>query len=283
MIFEQLSPPRNLEDLMIVSFFGRKFPTWLSTSQLSSLTYLKLIDCKSCLQLPPIGQIPNLKYLGIKGASAITKIGPEFVGSWEGNLTSTETIAFPKLELLIIEDMPNWEEWSFVEEEEEVQEEEAAAAAKEGGEDGTFASKQKGEEALFPTPRSSWLLPCLTRLELDDCPKLRALPPQLGQQATILKELDIRDAKCLKTVEDLPFLSGHLLVEACEGLERISNLPQVRELFVNRCLNLRHVEELGGLEQLLLDEGMQGISQLWISMEMSMSWRSSSGSETQLI
>uniref|UniRef100_A0A0D3HPU6 Uncharacterized protein n=1 Tax=Oryza barthii TaxID=65489 RepID=A0A0D3HPU6_9ORYZ len=252
MIFEQLTPPRNLEDLMIESFFGRKFPTWLSTSQLSSLTYLKLIDCKSCLQLPPIGQLPNLKYLKIVGASAITKIGPEFVGCWEGNLRSTEAVAFPKLEVLIINNMPNWEEWSFVEEEEEeeeVQEEEASAAAKEGGEDGIAASKQKGEEAPSPTPRSSWL---------------RALPPQLGQQATNLKRLFIRDARCLKTVEDLPFLSGYLRVDGCEGLERVSNLPQVRELFVNECPNLRHVEELGGLEELWLDEGMLEISSLWV-------------------
>nr|BBD82324.1 putative NBS-LRR-like protein B [Oryza sativa Indica Group]BBD82334.1 putative NBS-LRR-like protein B [Oryza sativa Indica Group] len=264
MIFEQLSPPRNLEDLMIVLFFGRKFPTWLSTSQLSSLTYLRLIDCKSCVHLPPTGQLPILKYLKIKGARAITKIGPEFVGCWEGNLRSTEAVAFPKLEVLVIKDMPNWEEWSFVEEEEELQEEETTAAAKEGGEDGTAASKQKGEEAPSPTPRSSWLLPCLTRLQLVGCPKLRALPPQLGQQATNLKELFIRDTRYLKTVEDLPFLSGWLLVERCEGLERISNLPQVRELRVNVCPNLRHVEELGGLEQLWLDEGMQDISQLWV-------------------
>ncbi|XP_025877506.1 uncharacterized protein [Oryza sativa Japonica Group] len=157
----------------------------------------------------------------------------------------------------------NSDKWSFVEEE-EVQEEEAAAAAKEGGEDGTAASKQKGEEAPSPTPRSSWLLPCLTRLQLVGCPKLRALPPQLGQQATNLKEFFIRCTSCLKTVEDLPFLSGFLQVEGCEGLERISNLPQVRELFVNECLNLRHVEELGGLEWLLLEKGMQEISQLWI-------------------
>nr|ALO70069.1 NBS-LRR-like resistance protein [Oryza sativa] len=106
MIFEQLSPPRNLEDLMIVLFVGRRFPTWLSTSLLSSLAYLKLKDCKSCVHLPPIGQLPNLKYLRIKGASAITKIGPEFVGCWEGNLRSTGAVAFPKLKLLAIE-------WSF--------------------------------------------------------------------------------------------------------------------------------------------------------------------------
>nr|ALO70192.1 NBS-LRR-like resistance protein [Oryza sativa] len=264
MIFEQLTPPRNLEDLMILSFFGRRFPTWFGTNHLPSVKSVILTDCKSCVHLPPTGHLPNLKYLKIKGARAITKIGPEFVGCWEGNLRSTEAVAFPKLEVLVTNDMPNWEEWSFVEEEEELQEEETTAAAKEGGEDGTAASKPKGEEALSLTPRSSWLLPCLTRLELDDCLKLRALPPQLGQQATILKELDIREAKCLKTVEDLPFLSGYLLVEACEGLERISNLPQVRELFVNRCLNLRHVEELGGLEQLCLYKDMKEISSLWV-------------------
>uniref|UniRef100_A0A0E0BM47 Disease resistance R13L4/SHOC-2-like LRR domain-containing protein n=1 Tax=Oryza glumipatula TaxID=40148 RepID=A0A0E0BM47_9ORYZ len=233
------------------------FPTWLSTSQLSSLTYLRLIDCKSCVHLPPIGQLPNLKYLKINGASAITKIGPEFVGCWEGNLRSTEAVAFPKLEVLVIEDMPNWEEWSFVEEEEEVQEEEASAAAKEGGEDGIAASKQKGEEAPSPTPRSSWLLPCLTRLDLVGCPKLRALPPRLGQQATNLKVLLIREAECLKTVEDLPFLSGRLM---------ISNLPQVRELRAGGCPNLRCVEELGGLEQLRLYKDMQDISSPWVSM-----------------
>ncbi|KAB8116113.1 hypothetical protein EE612_057084, partial [Oryza sativa] len=118
--------------------------------------------------------------------------------------------------------------------------------------------------ALSPTPRSLWLLPCLTRLELDDCPKLMALPRLLGQQATNLKVLLIRDASCLKTVEDLPFLSGVLSIGGCEGLERVSNLPQVRELLVDECPNLRHVEELGGLEQLWLAKNMQEISQLWV-------------------
>nr|BBD82367.1 putative nucleotide-binding leucine-rich-repeat protein 1 [Oryza sativa Indica Group] len=262
-IFKKLTPPHNLEKLVIVNFSGCRFPTWLGTTHLPSVKSVILTNCKSCVHLPPIGQLPNLNYLKIIGASAITKIGPEFIGCREGNLRSTEAVAFPKLEWLIIKDMPNWEEWSFVvEEEEDVVEEGASAAAKEGGEDGTAASKQKGEETL--SPRSLWLLPCLTKLELQDWPELRALPPQLGQQATNLKELDIREEKCLKTVEDLPFLSGYLLVEACEGLERISNLPQVRELYVNLCPNLRHVEELGSLEQLGLTKNMQEISKLWV-------------------
>uniref|UniRef100_J3NA65 Uncharacterized protein n=1 Tax=Oryza brachyantha TaxID=4533 RepID=J3NA65_ORYBR len=258
-IFEQLKPPCNLEDLRIWKFFGCRLPTWLGTTHLSSVKFLQLIDCKSCAHLPSIGHLPNLEYLRIDGATAITKIGPEFVGYRVGNLESTEALAFPKLETLLFNNMPNWEEWCFVEEVEK-----ADAVVKEGGEDGTTASKPKGEETLPPWS-SSWLLPCLKTLELKNCPKLRSLPRELGQQATNLKELLITEATCLKTVEDLRFLSGYLLVGDCEGLERVSNLPQVRELLVSDCPNLRSVEELRNLEQLLLSKEMQEISMLWVS------------------
>ncbi|KAG8090422.1 hypothetical protein GUJ93_ZPchr0011g28636 [Zizania palustris] len=231
MIFEQLIPPCNLEELNIQGFFGRRYPTWLGSTNLSSLKNVILVDCKSCKHLPPVGLLPSLKYLGVEGATNVTKIGPELLGCCGGNLTPTkEEVAFPKLEGLFIKDMPNWEEWSFVEGDEQV-------------------------------PRMQ-LLPYLKTVNLLDCPKLRGLPPQFGHEATRLEVLLIKGANCLKTVDDFPFLSREFLISECEGLERISNLPQVRELHLLDCPNLRCVEEVGNFERLTLN--VCNFDQLWV-------------------
>ncbi|KAM3346674.1 hypothetical protein ACQJBY_020945 [Aegilops geniculata] len=250
-VFEQLISPPNLEDLCIITFFGQRYPTWFGTTCLSSLLYLKLIDVRSCVHLPPIWQLPNLKYLNIDGAHAVTKVGPEFVGCKKGDLGSNELVAFPKLELLIFSHMPNWEVWSFFEEE--------VAAADVRGEDG--AAEIRKEDA--PSARLR-LLPCLVKLCLHGCPKLRDLPQQLGKDTACLKELSLRELNNLKAVEDRPVLSEVLVIGYCEGLERICNLPQVSELRVFGCPNLSHVVGLESLQQLSLDEDMQEVTSRWV-------------------
>uniref|UniRef100_A0A8R7PMQ4 Disease resistance R13L4/SHOC-2-like LRR domain-containing protein n=1 Tax=Triticum urartu TaxID=4572 RepID=A0A8R7PMQ4_TRIUA len=249
-VFEQLIPPHNLEDLCIVRFFGQRYPTWFATTCLSSLMYLKLIDVRSCAHLPPIWQLPNLKFLKIEGAHAVTKVGPEFVGCKKGDPVCNELVAFPKLEWLIFNDMPNWEVWSFFEEQ---------VAADERGEDGgAEIRKEDGQYARLQ------LLPHLVLLDLKVCPKLGALPRQLGEVAVSLKVVTLFGTNSLKVVEDFPLLSDLLDIKNCEGLEKISNLPQVTALRVGGCPNLSFVEGLGSLQQLGVGEDMQEISSRWV-------------------
>nr|UBY06880.1 NBS-LRR disease resistance protein [Dasypyrum villosum] len=166
-VFEQLIPPHNLEDLCILRFFGRQYPTWFGTTCLSSLIYLIINDI--------------LSY-------------------------SKEDVQSTRLKLL----------------------------------------------------------PRLVRLGLTGCPKLRALPRQLGKEATSFKELRLIGTNSLKAVENLPLLSELLDIQKCEGLQRISNLPQMTELHVHGCPNLSHVEGLVSLQQLGLGEDMQEISSRWV-------------------
>jgi hypothetical protein len=79
-----------------------------------------------------------------------------------------------------------------------------------------------------------------------------------------MKELHLRHVYNLKVVENLCLLSEVLVLYGCEGLEKVSNLPLVRELRVAYCPNLRCVEELGNLEQLWLDVDMQDVSSQWV-------------------
>ncbi|XP_037409420.1 putative disease resistance protein RGA4 [Triticum dicoccoides] len=250
-VFEQLIPPHNLEVMCILHFLGQQYPTWFGATCLSSLMSLVFIGVRSCVHLPPIGQLPNLKFLRIEGAHAVTKVGPEFVGCRNSDPVWNELVAFPKLEWLIFADMPNWEEWYFFEEE--------VAAADVRGEDG--AAEIRKEDAQ---PARVRLLPRLLELQLHGCPKLRYLPQQLGKDTACLKELSLRELNNLKSVEDRPVLSEVLVIGYCEGLERICNVPQVTELRVFGCPNLSHVEGLDSLQQLWLGEDMKEVSSRWV-------------------
>jgi hypothetical protein len=101
-------------------------------------------------------------------------------------------------------------------------------------------------------------------MHLANCPKLRALPWQLGLQATSLKKLQLRDVHNMKVVENISFLSETLVIAGCEGLERVSNIPQVRLLRAQLCPNMRRVEGLDSSHQLFLAEDMQGASSRWL-------------------
>ncbi|XP_010935411.1 putative disease resistance protein RGA3 [Elaeis guineensis] len=170
-IYNELSPQStHLQKLEIHNFVGTGFFSWMMSSPLSAsfpnLASITLDNCISFPQLPPLGLLPQLKFLYVKQAYGIKTIGPEFLGPH----ASSAATSFPKLEKLTFQWMFNWEEWSF------------------GMVEGV------GEERRV-APK---LLPRLTTLTLDSCPKLRVIPP-LGLLPQ-LKSLKIVGADAIKTI-----------------------------------------------------------------------------------
>ncbi|XP_064987038.1 putative disease resistance protein RGA4 [Musa acuminata AAA Group] len=217
-VCDELSPPSSLQDLTIRRFPGRQLPCWLMSTSLDksfpNLAYLRFWDLKSCTELPPLGMLPLLKHLDITGGEAIKTIGPEFLGrKFPG------TSAFPKLEHLEFDEMPNWEEWSV------------------------WRMEENGQGPHLK------LFPNLKICKIIECPKLRALPEGLSH-ATKLKELYLDSTQDLREITNLR-LNYKLEVKDNTMLNRISNLS-MKYLKVEDCPNLEYVENLDRLQQLVL-------------------------------
>ncbi|XP_020081493.1 putative disease resistance protein RGA3 [Ananas comosus] len=235
-IFEKLHPPTCLERLWIHNFYGRHILSWMLSSSLGTyLPYLTSVNFKGlplCLQLPPLGQLPHLWYLGIENAFAIVTIGPELLGIGVGDGVHAAT-AFPKLEFLNMVNMPNWEEWSLV-----------------GSETGNSSS------------RSLRVMPRLEVLCVIDCPKLRALPKGL-QQLRALQNLKVERAHSLSVIEDFLFITELIIIKnGC--MERISNLPALKKLTICGTPALKCVHNLAALQHLeLQDYSMESLPE-WL-------------------
>ena len=118
-ILESLQPSPNLQSLEITDYMGTTVtPKWMMS--LLNLTRLKLQNCRRCSILPPLGKLPSLKTLDIRGFDMLKEVGPEFLGL--ENVDEEERkgdnigekpcfISFPKLESLYFENLSQWESW----------------------------------------------------------------------------------------------------------------------------------------------------------------------------
>nr|XP_029122830.1 putative disease resistance protein RGA4 [Elaeis guineensis]XP_029122832.1 putative disease resistance protein RGA4 [Elaeis guineensis]XP_029122834.1 putative disease resistance protein RGA4 [Elaeis guineensis]XP_029122836.1 putative disease resistance protein RGA4 [Elaeis guineensis] len=103
-IFEGLQPHPSLEELKIKRYGGIIFPTWMVENKfLTNLESICLECCDRLKSLPPLGQLPFLKYLRIANMPAVKRIDREFYGD--------TAVAFPSLESLEFTDLHEWEEW----------------------------------------------------------------------------------------------------------------------------------------------------------------------------
>ncbi|KAA8525112.1 hypothetical protein F0562_007024 [Nyssa sinensis] len=99
-VLEGLQPHPNLERLGIHNYNGTHFPLWMGDSVLRNLSDIYLSNCPNCLQLPPFGRLPSLRYLSMSEMNSLEYINNEFQGS-------AATRRFPSLEGLRISGLLN--------------------------------------------------------------------------------------------------------------------------------------------------------------------------------
>ncbi|XP_022844055.1 putative disease resistance protein At3g14460 isoform X2 [Olea europaea var. sylvestris] len=105
-VLNALKPHKNLSTLEIKYYGGENFSNWIEDSAFLKLARISFKNCKNCTTLPPLGQLPLLRDLSIRGIDQVKVIGPEFYGN-----RGHGELPFPSLINLTFSGMSNWEEW----------------------------------------------------------------------------------------------------------------------------------------------------------------------------
>ncbi|KAL5548717.1 hypothetical protein UlMin_003948, partial [Ulmus minor] len=108
-VLEALRPHTNLKQLEIRGYRGTIFPDWVGHESFCNMVQVVLFDCRNVCMLPPLGQLSSLRRLLIEDLDSVVRIGNEFCVS----SSTTTNRPFTSLEVLSIEGMKSWEEWSF--------------------------------------------------------------------------------------------------------------------------------------------------------------------------
>ncbi|XP_062016940.1 putative disease resistance protein RGA4 [Rosa rugosa] len=162
-IVKALQPHQNLESLSISHCHGTTESLYWIKS-LHGLRKLVLYEWKYCELLPPLGKLPSLEILEIRRMSNVKKVGVEFLGIEEEQVSG---ILFPKLKLLSFFGMTKWEEWEGI----------------------TKEDSSSSEITIMPR---------LSSLRIREwCPKLKALPDFL-YKITTLRTLEIEGCPILE-------------------------------------------------------------------------------------
>ncbi|KAG8479814.1 hypothetical protein CXB51_029315 [Gossypium anomalum] len=158
---EDLQPHPNLKELRIVGWSGdAKFPSWLSL--LTNLVAIR-IWWGNFKHLPSLAQLPCLKHLYIYDCAELEYMDDNSPKESQGN---TEPF-FPSLKVLLLSHCPNMQSWWRTIE----------ASGDYSNEDGTTV-----------TGTSAMAFPCLSYLEIENCP-LTSMPlyPSLDQKLKLVK------------------------------------------------------------------------------------------------
>ncbi|KAF7138209.1 hypothetical protein RHSIM_Rhsim07G0065800 [Rhododendron simsii] len=250
-VLDMLRPHKKLKELTISGYHGLTFPTWVENPLFSNMISLKFQNCEKCISLPPLGHLPLLKKLYIQGMKAIENVGLEFYGLGCSN-------PFPTLQILTLEDMPEWKEWSLFGVKKVAQ---AFVLLSE-------LSIKRCPKLLGKLPSN---LPCLRKLEIEECPLLVVAwvprPTELYEVRNTL-HFDSLTSLSLKDVSFPDFCGNPELGDDESVVDaRHDHLSLLTSLTVENIQGLTSLpgwllQGLTGLEQLYI-YGCKDLTSLW--------------------
>jgi len=239
---------------LVTGFASCALDGWIDkvTSFLGNLIRINMEDLPMCDRLPPLGQLPGLQELRLKGMPKIIRIDDrDLCGG--SDRSSSSMLFFPRLTKFVLNDMPNLEEWVIMV----------------SGSTSTGHCGRDREEFMFPK---------LVKLTIWNCPQLKLKPglpraeewdinnsdPVIassydknrnsggGELATMLQVLSCKvPPSNWKLLHHLPGVQN-LAIISCHGMEAlpesIQSLSSLQSLTVSKCHGLKHLPEwLGDL------------------------------------
>ncbi|KAL6124917.1 hypothetical protein ACLB2K_077425 [Fragaria x ananassa] len=234
-VLEMLQPHKNIKGITVKDYGGTRFPSWIASPLFSNIIFLKVTDCRKCIELPALGQLPLLKHLILEGMDGIKSIGAEFYGN-----RYSHVLPFPSLETLKLNRMINWEDWS--------------SSGVEGR--GDLCCLQKIEILNCPKLRSvSQHLSSLREMRIKWCKEQVPIACFSNtDNALALEELQIADLSEIITLSNDIGLQNllhlkHLEISECPFLKELPQclykLSSLKELRVWRCPSLVSFPDTG--------------------------------------
>ncbi|XP_077226113.1 putative disease resistance protein RGA4 [Tasmannia lanceolata] len=231
----------NLKQLRYLSLTYTNIETLPeSIIYLQNLQTLKLRMCWRLRNLPPLGQLPSLENLEIRGKDAVKKINQEFYGN-----NTLNGFSFPSLKRLSLLFMWHLEIWASVEK------------------GGAFPCLNELKIEYCPKLIT---LPCfvhLTSVLISHLDEMSSFPESFLQHGNALQHLEIRDCNKLRS---LPRELGNfvalksLIISHCKELaslpDGLQHVTTLQHLFLSHYDNMQNlpewVEKLASLQSLTI-------------------------------
>ncbi|RWR75836.1 putative disease resistance protein RGA4 [Cinnamomum micranthum f. kanehirae] len=281
-VLQGLQPHRCMRKLKI---FCPNVPSWMMDTTLTELVNITLSGCWRCNHLPPLGELPFLKVLGIYELKNVECIGKEFYGNevsggfpslikleivnmqklktWSGLEWKGER-AFPRLVKLEISTCPMLTTMEFFPDIKDLNVDQGMMQSLKNLKSFESMHQQNCNQSFFADEDQIRSHSSLQDLNILYCDKL--IFSGLGlRYLSSLERLRIwNNNEFAHAAHELSFLTSlqSMWLDGCHGLkslpEGIGNLTSLRELIIHSCPEMvsfpRELQRLSALKELIIYE-----------------------------